>query len=74
LGVFINSIVLQDMFQEYFPLTNSPFNLFASLVTMPRKEKSHDTPEQGEESLAARLDDFQATNESKFGAINATLQ
>jgi hypothetical protein len=41
---------------------------------MPRKEKSHDTSEQGEESLAERLNDFQATNAYKFGAINDTLQ
>jgi chromosome segregation ATPase len=37
---------------------------------MPRK----DTLEQGEESLVERLDALQATNASKFGDINATLQ
>jgi hypothetical protein len=37
---------------------------------MPRK----DTSEQGEESLAERVDALQATNASEFGAINDTLQ
>jgi hypothetical protein len=37
---------------------------------MPRKDNS----EQGEESLAERLDALQATNASKFSAINDTLQ
>jgi hypothetical protein len=41
---------------------------------MPRKEKPHDTSDQCEESLDERLDNFQATNDSKFGDINATLQ
>jgi hypothetical protein len=41
---------------------------------MPRQDKSHDTPEQGEESWAERLNDFQATNDSKFGDINAMLR
>jgi hypothetical protein len=50
------------------PLTFQPIS--PSIVTMPRK----DTSEQGEESLAERLDAVQATNESKFGDINDTLQ
>jgi hypothetical protein len=37
---------------------------------MPRR----DTSEQGEESLAERLDALQATNASTFGDINASLQ
>jgi hypothetical protein len=37
---------------------------------MPRR----DTSEQGEESLAERLDALQATNASMFGDINASLQ
>jgi hypothetical protein len=41
---------------------------------MPRQDKSHDTPDQGEESLAEILDYFQASNNSKFGDINATQQ
>jgi hypothetical protein len=41
---------------------------------MPRQDKTHDTPEQVEESWAERLDDFQATSDSKFGDINATLR
>jgi hypothetical protein len=41
---------------------------------MPRQDKSHDTPDQGEESLAERLDYFQASNDSKFGDINIMLQ
>jgi hypothetical protein len=42
----------------------------SSFVTMPRK----DTSKQGEESLAECLDALQATNASKFGDINATLE
>jgi hypothetical protein len=41
---------------------------------MPRQDKTHDTLEQVEESWAERLDDFQSTNDSKFGDINATLR
>jgi hypothetical protein len=41
---------------------------------MPRQDKTHDAPEQVEESWAERLDDFQATSDSKFGDINATLR
>jgi hypothetical protein len=41
---------------------------------MPWQDKTHDTPEQVEESWAERLDDFQAINDSKFGDINAMLR
>jgi hypothetical protein len=48
--------------------------IFYSFVTMPRKEKPHDTSNQFEESSAERLDEFQATNDSRFDGLDAMLR